>query len=170
MAAKADTSTMERLEHPFEPIVFPDTEILILGSFPSVDSFANAFYYAHRRNQFWLILSAITGYPVNNKDQKIWLLKTHRWGLWDMVASCSRRNSLDSSLSGIEVNDIPALLRRHPSIRTLLFTGRKAQQLFERRFGDHPIGRDYLPSPSPAYAAMGFEEKVKIYAEKLGRG
>ncbi len=156
-----------RLSHPFDPIVFPDTETLILGTFPSVDSFEKAFYYAHSRNQFWPILSKLTGYPINNRDQKIWLLKQSKLGLWDMVAGCRRENSLDSSLKGIEVNDIPALLREHPSIRKILFTGRKAQELFERHFGDLTIERDYLPSPSPAYAAMGFEEKAREYAEKL---
>ncbi len=157
----------ERLAHPFDPIVFPDTEILILGSFPSVDSFKKAFYYAHPRNQFWLILSEVTGYPVNNRDQKIWLLKASRLGLWDMVAGCRRSNSLDSSLENIEVNDIPTLLQQNPSIRKLLFTGRKAQELFERHFGDLTIERDYLPSPSPAYAAKSFEEKVKEYRRVL---
>ncbi len=156
-----------RLSHPFDPIVFPDTEVLILGTFPSIDSFEKSFYYAHPRNQFWPILSILTGYPINNRDQKIWLLKQSKLGLWDMVAGCHRENSLDSSLKGIEVNDIPALLRKYPSIRKILFTGRKAQELFERNFGDLEIERDYLPSPSPAYAAMSFEEKAKVYAEKL---
>ena len=157
----------EKLSHPFNPILFPDTEVLILGTFPSIDSFAKAFYYAHPRNQFWPILSEITGYPVNNRDQKIWLLKQSKIGLWDMVAGCTRENSLDSSLKGIEVNDIPGLLKRHPTIRKILFTGRKAQELFERHFGDLEIERDYLPSPSPAYATMNFEEKVKEYGRVL---
>ncbi|WP_457607518.1 DNA-deoxyinosine glycosylase [Nitratifractor sp.] len=159
---------MEKLSHPFDPILFADTKILILGTFPSVDSFEKSFYYAHLRNQFWPILSELTGYPVNNRDQKIWLLKQTKIGLWDMIKGCSRSSSLDSSLREIEVNDIPALLQKHPSIEKILFTGRKAQALFERHFGNVEIERDYLPSPSPAYAAMSFEEKVREYGEKLG--
>lgn len=158
---------MSKLSHPFEPIVFDDTEILILGTFPSIDSFDRAFYYAHPRNQFWPILSEITGYPVNNRDQKFWLLKSSKIGLWDMVQGCRRSNSLDSSLREIEVNDIPALLRKYPSIRKILFTGRKAEALFEKYYGDLEIERDYLPSPSPAYAGMSYEEKVKTYREKI---
>jgi len=157
----------KKLQHPFDPIVFDDTEILILGTFPSVDSFDKAFYYAHPRNQFWPILSEITGYPINNRDQKIWLLKRSKIGLWDMVSGCSRENSLDSSLKEIEINDIPALLEKHPSIRKILFTGRKAEVLFAKHFGDLEIERDYLPSPSPAYAGMKFEEKVKEYRGKI---
>ena len=157
----------ELLTHPFDPIVFKDTRILILGSFLSIKSFDNHFYYAHPRNQFWKILESITGYPVNNRDQKIWLLKESRLGLWDMVAACRRDNSLDSSLEDEEVNDIPALLEQYPSISKLAFTGKKAQALFETHFGYLDIERVYLPSPSAAYAAMKMEEKAKVYREKL---
>ncbi len=157
----------ETVQHPFNPILFPNTHTLILGSFPSVQSFENNFYYAHPRNQFWKILEVVTGYPVNNRDQKLWLLKETGLGLWDMIGSCSRENSLDSSLEDEVVNDIPALLESYPSIKKLAFTGKKAQALFETHFGYLEIVRVYLPSPSPAYAAMRFEEKVRVYAGEL---
>jgi hypoxanthine-DNA glycosylase len=160
----------KNLQHPFKPIVFKDTQILILGSFPSIKSFENNFYYGHPRNQFWKILEAVTGYPVNNRDQKIWLLKECRLGLWDMISSCQRDNSLDASLEDEVVNDIPALLSAYPSIEKIAFTGKKAQALFETHFAYLEIERVYLPSPSPAYAAMRFEEKVVQYAEKLAIG
>jgi len=156
------------LRHPFDPIVFNDTKVLILGSFPSIKSFENNFYYAHPRNQFWKILSSLTGYPANTKDQRIWLLKEARLGLWDMIRSCSRENSLDSSLEEEEVNDIPALLERYPSIEKIAFTGRKAEALFELNFGYLEIERVYLPSPSSAYAKMTIEQKAETYREKLG--
>jgi len=157
-----------QLSHPFEPIIFKDTKILILGSFPSIKSFENEFYYAHPRNQFWRILSAITSYPIGNRDQKLWLLKESKLGLWDMVASCKRENSLDSSLEDEEVNDIAEFLESHPEIEKLAFTGKKSQALFETHFGYLDIARIYLPSPSGAYAAMRIEEKSLIYQERLG--
>lgn len=157
----------EVLEHPFEPIVFKDTEILILGSFPSIKSFENNFYYAHPRNQFWKILHSATQYPVNNTDQKIWLLKECKFGLWDMIATCQRENSLDSSLEDEAVNDLAAFLEAHPSIQKLAFTGKKAEALFKTHFPHLDIETVYLPSPSAAYAKMSMEEKVKIYKEKL---
>jgi len=156
----------EILEHPFEPIIFNDSEILILGSFPSIDSFDKSFYYAHPRNQFWKILSNITGYPINNRDQKIWLLKRSKIALWDMVSSCSRDNSLDSSLENIEVNDISSLLDRYPTINKIAFTGRLAEKLYEINFGYLDIDRVYLPSPSSAYAKMSLEKKIVIYKDK----
>ena len=60
----------EAITHPFSPVVFKDTKILILGSFPSIKSIENNFYYTHPQNQFWKILSSITAYPINNRDQK----------------------------------------------------------------------------------------------------
>ncbi len=160
----------EQLVHPFDPVVFSDTRVLILGSFPSIKSFENNFYYAHPRNQFWGILSGLTGYPARTKDQRIWLLKESKLGLWDMIRSCQRENSLDSSLEDEEVNDIPSLLEQYPSIEKIAFTGRKAQALFELNFGYLDIERVYLPSPSSAYAKMKHGEKAEMYHKLLGIG
>ena len=156
-----------QLKHPFKPIIFKDTEVLILGSFPSIKSFENNFYYAHPRNQFWKILEAVTSYPVNNRDQKLWLLKECKFGLWDMIKTCSRDNSLDSSLENEDVNDIAGFLEENPSIKKLVFTGKKAQALYETHFLHLEIERVYLPSPSAAYAKMNIEEKIKIYKAEL---
>ena len=158
----------ELLEHPFKPVVFKDTQILILGSFPSIQSFENNFYYAHPRNQFWKILEKVTTYPVNNRDQKVWLLKECKFGLWDMVKVCSRENSLDSSLENEEVNDLAAFLEEYPSITKLAFTGKKAEALFKIHFPHLTIDTVYLPSPSAAYAKMTFDEKSAEYKKRLG--
>ncbi len=158
---------MEKLSHPFEPIIFEDSKILILGSFPSIKSFENSFYYSHPRNQFWKILHKITSYPVNNKDQKIWLLKRYKLGLWDIIKSCKRSNSLDSSLKEIKANDIKTLLKNYPSIKKIAFTGRKAEEIYNKFFKDLDIPTFYLPSPSSAYAKLSLEEKAKIYKEIL---
>ncbi len=158
----------EQLEHPFDPIIFNDTKVLILGSFPSIQSFEKSFYYAHPRNQFWKILSELTSYPATSKDQRIWLLKEAKIGLWDMIRSCNRENSLDSSLEDEEVNDIAAFLEEHPSIDKVAFTGRKAQQLYGLHFNYLEVETVYLPSPSAAYAKMSFLDKMEIYREKLG--
>jgi len=157
----------DTLGHPFKPIVFKDTVVLILGSFPSIKSFENNFYYAHPSNQFWKIMQAVTDYPVNNKDQKIWLLKEAKFGLWDMIKNCRRDNSLDSSLEDEEVNDIAAFLETYPNIKKVAFTGKKSQALFETHFGYLEIEKVYLPSPSAAYAKMSIEEKINKYKKEL---
>jgi len=157
----------EKLEHPFQPLVFKDSKILILGSFPSIDSFEKSFYYAHPRNQFWKLLSELSSYPINNRDQKIWLLKVSKVALWDMVKNCTRDNSLDSSLEEIEVNDLAGFLEEHPSIEKIAFTGRLAERLFKMHFDYLEIETLYLPSPSSAYAKMSFEQKLEKYRELL---
>ena len=155
-------------EHPFKPIIFKGSKTLILGSFPSLKSFENSFYYAHPKNQFWKILSAISGYPANLRDQRVWLLKQCNLALWDMVQSCKRQNSADSNLKDIVPNDIRALLQNYPNIKQIAFTSRLAQKIYEQYFKDLKVKTIYLPSPSPAYAAMSFEKKVQIYKELLG--
>jgi len=153
--------------HPFKPIIFKNSQTLILGSFPSLKSFENSFYYAHPKNQFWKILSEISGYPARSRDQRIWLLKELKLALWDLVKSCKRENSSDSNLKDIEVNDIEALLKEYPNIQRVGFTSKLAQKLYNKHYKNLKIETFYLPSPSPAYAAMSFEEKVKKYKEKL---
>ena len=155
-------------EKSFNPIIFKDAKTLILGSYPSIQSFEKSFYYAHPRNQFWKLLSALTGYPINNDDQKIWLLKEAKLALWDMVQHCERENSLDSSLEEIEVNNIAEFLEEHPSIEKVAFTGRLSEKLFKTHFDYLEIETVYLPSPSSAYAKMSFEQKLENYKYLLG--
>jgi hypoxanthine-DNA glycosylase len=154
-------------EQAFPPIVFKDSKTLILGSFPSLESFEKSFYYAHPRNQFWKLLSAVTGFPINNRDQKICLLKEAKFALWDMVKTCTRENSLDASLEEIEVNDLASFLEEHPTIEKIAFTGRLAERLFKMHFAHLEVETVYLPSPSAAYAKMSFEMKLEKYRELL---
>ncbi len=155
-------------EHPFKPIIFKSSKILILGTFPSLKSFENSFYYSHPKNQFWKILSTISGYPANIKDQKIWLIKQCRLALWDIVQSCKRKNSADSNLKDIVPNDIEALLKNYPNIQKIAFTSRLAEKIYNKHFSHLNIETVYLPSPSPAYMAMKMEDKIKEYKKALG--
>jgi len=130
-------------------------------------SFEKSFYYAHPRNQFWKLLSELSSYPINNRDQKIWLLKVSKIALWDMVKNCTRDSSLDSSLEEIEVNNLAEFLEEHPSIEKIAFTGRLAERLFKMHFDYLEIESVYLPSPSSAYAKMSFEQKLEKYRALL---
>lgn len=153
------------LQHPFDPIIDQNSKVLILGSFPSIQSFKNSFYYGHPQNQFWKILAKLFDEEEPKSiEEKKEFLRRHNIALWDMVAGCERESSLDSSLKNIEVNDIAALLQRYPNIKALFFTGKKAQNLYQRHFGHLDIPTFYLPSPSPAYRAMSLEEKVKKWS------
>lgn len=156
-------------QHPFDPILFHDSRVLILGSFPSLKSCEEGFYYAHPRNQFWPLLAEVFGEEISTTKAKIALCKKHRIALWDSAKSLKREtgNSSDTNLKEIEVNDFEKLLLECPSIELILFTGKKAEQIFNKKYKGLNIRRTLLPSPSPAYAAMSFEEKLKRYREIL---
>ncbi len=158
---------MKNENHPFEPIIDQNSKVLILGTFPSLDSFKYQFYYAHKRNQFWKILSDIYDVTLLNDEAKVDFLLKNRIALWDIVKSCERKNSADSNLKNIIPHDIPALLSQYPNIKNIFFTGKKAEQIYRRYFKDIEIDTAALPSPSPAYAAMGYEEKLKYYKEQI---
>ena len=162
-----DLFSLVSKEQAFQPIIFKDSKILILGSFPSLESFEKSFYYAHPRNQFWKLLSATTSFPINNRDQKIYLLKNSKIALWDMVKNCTRENSLDTSLEDIEVNDLASFLEEHSSIEKVAFTGRLSEKLFKTHFDYLEMETVYLPSPSAAYAKMNFEMKLEVYKKML---
>lgn len=51
-------SETKRISHDFEPVYDKHSKILILGSFPSVKSRENHFYYGHPQNRFWKVLAA----------------------------------------------------------------------------------------------------------------
>jgi len=82
-----------------------------------------------------------------------------------MVKGASRTNSLDSNLKNIELNDIESLLKNYPNIKMIAFTSKTAEKLFKKLNIDFPT--TYLPSPSPAYAKMKFDEKLEIYKDLL---
>ncbi|SMC09420.1 DNA-deoxyinosine glycosylase [Nitratiruptor tergarcus] len=153
------------LQHPFEPIIDKNSKVLILGSFPSIKSFENSFYYGHPQNQFWKILATLFDEKTPQTiEEKISFLKKHHIALWDMVRSCKRENSLDTSLKDIEVNDIEKLLHQYPNIKAIFFTGKKAQKLFSKYFSHLSIPTFYLPSPSPAYRKMILQQKVQAWS------
>lgn len=155
------------LKHPFKPIVFNDSNILILGTFPSIKSFENSFYYSHPKNQFWNILSEI----FNEKkpltiNEKIDFLKKHKIALWDVICECKRKEnkSTDDNLEVIKPCNIKEFLKNYPNIKKVATTSRLAQKLLKKYFNINSI---YLPSPSPLNARINFKQKVKIWKELL---
>jgi TDG/mug DNA glycosylase family protein len=154
-----------QLKHPFDPIVDKHSKVLILGSFPSIKSFEENFYYAHPRNQFWPIMEALFDVTLkNNADKKAFALK-HGIALYDTYGSLSRsqNNSSDSNLSDLQPNDIPALLEKFPQIKKIFCTGRKSYEGMKKSFPDLSVSAELLPSTSPAYAAMTFDQKLAAY-------
>jgi len=159
---------MQPFIHPFPPILDQNTRILFLGSFPSIASFEQAFYYAHPRNAFWPILEEIFDVRLETNEAKKAFCLEKGIGLWDVIGSCERSNSSDTNLKNCFPNDFETLLNNYPNIQALGFTGKKSYDLFQKYFKDLEIEKVLLPSTSPAHAAMKRDEKLKIYKDFLG--
>ena len=54
----------EHVMHTFAPVYDKKSRVLILGTFPSVKSRENRFYYGHPRNRFWKVTAAVCGCEV----------------------------------------------------------------------------------------------------------
>ena len=134
----------------FAPFVRPDSRILVLGSFPSVKSREQGFYYGHPQNRFWRTLATVHGEPVpSTVPEKKALLARQRIALWDMAAECEIEGSMDSDLRNIRVVDLAPLMRRAP-IERILLNGRKAESLFLAHCPEWVHLAVYVPSTSPA--------------------
>ena len=167
-----DTSMVS---HPFPPVADETSEILILGSFPSVKSRENQFYYGHPQNRFWKMLAGVYDEPVPEQipEKKAFLLR-HHLALWDVIASCEITGSSDSSIRKVTVNELDQLLQTAP-IRKILLNGGKAAELFERhcrpvkaQIEQRAGSIEKMPSTSPANAAWRLERLIEVWREALG--
>ena len=122
----------QNIKHTFEPVYDENSRILILGTFPSVKSRENQFYYGHPQNRFWKVIAELTGssLPESIKEKRKLLLE-NRIAIWDVIASCSITGSSDSSIRDVEVNDIPSLLKKS-HISTIYGNWAKACELYDR--------------------------------------
>ena len=148
--------------HSIPPFFGSDSQILILGSFPSVKSRESGFYYGHPQNRFWRVLSSVFNAPLPQTiDQKQEFLRTHYIALWDVAAECSIRGSADSSISAVTANDIAPLLRS-TQIKAVFLNGQTAQKLFRKYLSEETAKFGctvtVLPSTSPANASYSLEK------------
>ncbi len=157
----------------FPPVVAPGAKVLILGSLPGRRSLEAAQYYAHRQNAFWRIMADLFGI-IGDYESRCEQLTQHRIALWDVLASSVRPGSMDADirLEASQPNDFREFLSQHAEIACICFNGRKAEEIFRRYVVPGLIeavpNLVSLPSTSPAYAAMAFDEKRDAWFEKLG--
>ncbi len=150
--------------HPFEPICDINCRILILGSFPSVKSRETSFYYGHKQNRFWKVLSFIYNAkePISIEEKTNFLLDNHT-AIWDVIKSCDIIASSDSSIKNVTVNDI-AFLCKQFNINKIFANGKTSADLYNRYIyptSDIPIVQ--LPSTSPANAAYSLERLIEAW-------
>ena len=149
----------------FPPVVATDTRVLILGSLPGERSLAAGRYYAHPQNQFWRLVGGVIGRELDVLDYEARLeaLLDAGIGLWDTVASATRQGSLDAAIREAEHNALAELVATLPKLRAVAFNGGTSARIGTALLA----GADYallpLPSSSPAYAAMPFAEKLRLW-------
>lgn len=167
-----DETKRENILHPFPPLYDEESRILILGSFPSVKSREQAFFYGHPQNRFWKTLSAVLGVelPVTIEEKSRMLHENHI-ALWDVIKSCDIIGSSDSSIKNVVPNDLTEIIKTG-KIQKIYCNGAKSHEYF-KKYQEKTLGMkaDKLPSTSPANAACSLDklkESWKVICEPLG--
>lgn len=152
----------EIFTHTFEPIFDKNSEILVLGSFPSVKSRENNFYYAHPQNRFWRVVASVYSCPVpKTVEEKKNMLLSNKIAVWDVIRSCEITGSADSTIKSVTPNDLSEILSV-ADIKKIYANGKTAQSLYNKYIKKN-TGFDIisLPSTSPANAAYSLEKLIK---------
>ena len=161
----------QSLKHTFDPVFDEESKILILGSFPSVKSRENNFFYGHPQNRFWKVMANVLGWkvPTTIEEKRKMLLENHV-AVWDVIASCSILGSSDTSIKDVVVNDFSKILE-NSNVERIYVNGGKAYELYHK-YAEKVTGIKAvkLPSTSPANAAWSLERLCKEWGEKLGYG
>lgn len=148
------------------PVMRPDAEWLLLGSFPGVASLKAQQYYGHPRNQFWRLVGDVRGVDLVSLPYPARLdaLQDQRIALWDVISETEREGSLDSAIRRPDVSDLARLIGELPALRVIGFNGGTAGRLGQRLLGD--LAKVYrvlvLPSSSPAYT-MPYDDKLRAW-------
>ncbi len=154
--------------HPLKPIYNKDSIVLILGSFPSVISRKNNFYYSNPKNRFWKILGIIFNEEnLTTNEEKIDFLLNNHIALFDVIKSCEIDGSSDSSIKNVIPNDISKLIK-NSKIKYIFTNGNKAHELYQKYiFKSTKIVDIKLPSTSPANCQKGIEKKLIEHYRKI---
>lgn len=168
---KAEKNNYVHVTHEFGPVYNHESKILILGSFPSVKSREQQFYYGHRQNRFWRVLANVfdSGDVLDDIDQKRAFLIKHKVAIWDVIASCDIIGSADSTIKNVKENDMRVILGA-ANIHAIFANGTKAYELFEKYCGAYctigiPVKK--LPSTSPANAAWSLERLTEAWRKEI---
>lgn len=153
------------MNHPFEPIYNANSNVLILGTFPSVKSREHHFYYGHPQNRFWKVISTLihTKLPQSIEAKKAMLL-SHGIAIWDVIQSCDIVGSSDSSITNVIPMDFSRILAQS-QVKRIFANGATAAKLYQK-YCEQSTGIPIikLPSTSPANAAFSLEKLLNEWS------
>ena len=158
--------TYTHVSHDFEPVFDENSKVLILGTFPSVKSRENQFYYGHPQNRFWKVIAGLTESKVPQTiEEKKKLLLEHGIAIWDVIESCDIIGSSESSIKNVVPADIERVVA-NSKIQNIYANGGTAKKLYEK-YSQKKTGREIigLPSTSPANAAYSLERLLECWQE-----
>lgn len=160
-----------RQNHTIGNLYNENSKILILGSFPSVKSREQGFFYGHPQNRFWKVLSTVLNQPLPTSiDEKKEFILNNKIALWDVIASCEIKGSSDSSIKNVVPNNINEILN-NSKVKTIFTNGKLAFNLYNKYiFEKTNIDAISLPSTSPANAAFSLDrlcDEWKIISKHL---
>jgi hypoxanthine-DNA glycosylase len=159
---------LARLDHPFNPVFDKSSSILILGTFPSVKSRGEGFYYGHPQNRFWKIIASVTNtnpFPETIADKKQMLL-ANKIALGDILQSCDIEGSDDGSIKNPTPTDLSKILS-NASIKNIFANGDKAYRLLLKYYGKTLQNIIKLPSTSTANAKYNIEMLITAWSQIL---
>lgn len=158
--------TYTHVSHDFEPVFDENSKVLILGTFPSVKSRENQFYYGHPQNRFWKVIAGLTESEVPQTiEEKKKILLEYGIAIWDVIESCDIIGSSDSSIKNVVPADIERVVA-NSKIQNIYANGGTAKKLYEK-YSQKKTGREIigLPSTSPANAAYSLERLLECWQE-----
>ena len=159
--------------HPFGHFIPENVQYLVVGTFPgrlysqrtAAENEADAFAFSYGgRNQFWRIMEKIYARELPNRETKKLLFNDLNIGLLDLIHACRRKkqSNLDTDLMDIIWNKPQfELIFKEKDIKNVFCTGKGVAHIFQKWFPK--VSCIILPSPSPLYASMRFDEKVDFY-------
>ena len=152
------------IHHPIEPVYNEYSRVLILGSFPSVKSREEMFFYGHPQNRFWKVLAAAFECEApRSVEEKREFLLSHGIALWDVIESCDVTGSADSSIKNVVPNDLGRILS-HAPIERIFINGKTAEK-FYRKYQAGSVGGEWtcLPSTSAANASWSMDRLINAW-------
>jgi len=154
--------------HEIEPVFDSASRLLILGSFPSVKSREQGFFYGHPQNRFWRLLAELLHEPVPESiEQKKVLLLSNGIALWDVIAECEIVGSSDSSIKNAVPNDLGRIIGT-AKIERILCNGGTAYSLYEKyQRPSVNIAAVKMPSTSPANASFSVEKLISAWGREI---
>ena len=160
----------DHIVHPIQPFFDRNSTILILGSFPSVKSREQMFFYGHSQNRFWKVIASVfdSDIPETLSEKKAFL-KRHHIAMWDVIGSCDIKGSSDASIENVVANDISVILNQ-ARIRGVFVNGKTAEKYYKKYIEPKTgIIATCLPSTSPANAAWSLYKLVETWSEAIKR-